>query len=87
MASAENNRLTRVDGDQVCHLLIFFMCYILPKLHNSFIEIKLREAGRRTILYYAPGRELKDDYEDGKYFSTFEMTLAAIPQSLTGWET
>jgi len=60
---------------------------LLPKLHNSFKEIKLREAGRGTILYYAPGRELKDDYEDGKNFFAFDMTLAAIPQSLTGWET
>ena len=39
------------------------------------------------ILYYASGRELKDDYEGGKNFSAFEMNLAAIPQSLTGRET
>jgi hypothetical protein len=41
---------------------------------------------REDLRYYASGRELKDDYEGGKYFSAFEMTLAAIPQSLTGWE-
>jgi hypothetical protein len=40
-----------------------------------------------NILYYAPGRELKDDYEDRELISPFKMTLAAIPQSLTGWET
>jgi hypothetical protein len=43
--------------------------------------------GGERYLYYAPGRELKDDYEGGKHFSASEMTLAAIPQSLTGWET
>jgi hypothetical protein len=39
------------------------------------------------FLYYAPGRELKDDYEDRELRSPFDVTLAAIPQSLTGWET
>jgi polyribonucleotide nucleotidyltransferase len=29
---------------------------------------------------------LKDDYESGKFFSAFRLTLAVIPQSLTGWE-
>jgi polyribonucleotide nucleotidyltransferase len=29
---------------------------------------------------------LKDDYEDGKCVCAFALTLAGIPQSLTGWE-
>jgi len=63
------------------------MCYFLPKFHSSSTQVEPHEYGRKTISYYAPGRELKDDYENGKRYSPFEMTLAAIPQSLTGWET
>ena len=43
--------------------------------------------GGERYLYYASGRELKDDYEDGKCIAAFALKLAAIPQSLTGWET
>jgi hypothetical protein len=64
----------------------FFMCYFLPKLHSSFIKLEPRENRGSTKSLYASGRELKDDYEGGKYISAFELTLAAIPQSLTGWE-
>jgi hypothetical protein len=87
LASAANKRTARVDSEQVCHLLV--LDYGLHTSQHPFNHKEGWVGGWEELdfLYYAPGRELKDDYEDRELRSPFDVTLAAIPQSLTGWET